>query len=101
VFAPTSPVADELGLVALGLPPLSTPMIESMRPKVWFLLQSLIVFAVMASNIHWQWTPNTHLAGVLGFIAALLATVGLSNLLLWARQQSRQQSTKQRVRHRR
>lgn len=54
---------------------------------MWFLLQSLIVFAVMASNIAWQWTPNTYLAGVLGFIAALLATVGLSNLLLWARKQ--------------
>jgi hypothetical protein len=57
---------------------------------VWFLLQSLIIFAVMASNIAWQWTTNAYLAGVLGFIAALLATVGLSNLLLWARQKRRQ-----------
>jgi hypothetical protein len=61
-----------------------------MRPKVWFLLQSLIVFAVMASNIAWHWTENTYLAGVLGFIAALLATVGLNNLLIWARQKRRQ-----------
>lgn len=52
---------------------------------MWFLLQSLIVFAVMASNIYWHWTPNTYLASVIGFIAALLATVALSNLLLWAR----------------
>lgn len=44
------------------------------------------MFAVMASNIHWQWTPNPYLAGILGFVAALLCTVGLSNLLLWARQ---------------
>jgi F0F1-type ATP synthase assembly protein I len=54
---------------------------------MYFLLQSLIVFAVMASNIAWHWTPNSYLAGVIGFIAALLATVGLSNLLLWARKQ--------------
>jgi F0F1-type ATP synthase assembly protein I len=68
---------------------------------MWFLLQSLIVFAVMASNIAWQWTPNAYLAGVIGFIAALLATVGLSNLLLWARKQRRQQPPEQRIRHRR
>jgi hypothetical protein len=48
------------------------------------------MFAVMASNIYWNWTPNSYLASVLGFIAALLATVGLSNLLLWARKQRRQ-----------
>lgn len=53
---------------------------------MWFLLQGLIVFAVMASNIHWHWTPNSYLASILGFIAALLVTVGLSNLLSWARQ---------------
>jgi uncharacterized membrane protein len=52
---------------------------------MWFLFQASIMFAVMASNIAWQWTPNSYVAGVLGFIAALLATVGLSNLLLWAR----------------
>jgi hypothetical protein len=51
------------------------------------------MFAVMASNIHWQWTPNAYLAGVLGFIAALLATVGLSNLLLWARKKRGQYPT--------
>jgi hypothetical protein len=56
---------------------------------VWFLLQSLIVFAVMASNIYWQWTPNSYLAGVISFIAALLVTVGVTNLLLWARQKRR------------
>ena len=54
---------------------------------MWFLLQGSIVFAVMASNIYWQWTPNPYLAGVLGFVVALLATVGVSNLLLWARKQ--------------
>lgn len=43
------------------------------------------MFAVMASNVHWQWTPNPYLASILGGIAALLATVGLNNLLLWTR----------------
>jgi hypothetical protein len=33
---------------------------------MWFLLQSLIIFAVMASNIKWQWTPNSYLAGLIG-----------------------------------
>jgi len=46
----------------------------------WLLLQGLIMFAVMASNIHWHWTPNGYLAGILGWIAALLVTVGLNGL---------------------
>lgn len=48
---------------------------------MYFLLQSSIVFAVCAANIHWQITPNGYLAGLLGFIAALLATVGLNWLI--------------------
>jgi len=47
---------------------------------MWLLLQSLIMFAVMASNIAWHWTPNGYLAGILGWIAALLVTVGLNGL---------------------
>jgi len=47
---------------------------------MWTLLRSLIMFAVMASNIHWHWTPNGYLAGILGWIAALLVTVGLNGL---------------------
>jgi hypothetical protein len=27
-----------------------------------YTIQCLIVFAVVASNIHWQWTSNTYLA---------------------------------------
>jgi len=26
---------------------------------MWLLLQGLIMFAVVASNIHWHWTPPT------------------------------------------
>jgi hypothetical protein len=48
---------------------------------VYFLLQSSIIFAVCVSNIHWHWTPNGYVASVLGFIAALLATVALSWLI--------------------
>jgi hypothetical protein len=47
---------------------------------MWFWFQGLIMFAVMASNVHWHWTPNGYLAGLLGWIAALLVTVGLNGL---------------------
>jgi hypothetical protein len=29
---------------------------------MYFLLQSSIIFAVVASNIRWHWTPNGYLA---------------------------------------
>jgi hypothetical protein len=54
---------------------------------MWFLLQSLIVFAVVASNIHWQWTPNGYLASLIGVGAAFFVTMGVNQLLLWARKQ--------------
>ena len=44
---------------------------------MYFVFQSSIIFAVCASNIHWQWTPNGYLASMLGGIAAILATVRL------------------------
>jgi hypothetical protein len=28
---------------------------------MWFVLESTIMFAVCASNIQWQWTPNHYL----------------------------------------
>jgi hypothetical protein len=39
-----------------------------------YLLQSLIIFAVLASNIQYHWTPNGYLASLLAGIAAYLAT---------------------------
>jgi len=48
---------------------------------MWFLFQSLIIFAVMASNIHWHWTPNGYLAGLLACLLAYGATRGLAYLL--------------------
>jgi len=29
---------------------------------MWLIIQSLVIFAVVASNIHWQWTAG-HLLG--------------------------------------
>jgi hypothetical protein len=48
---------------------------------MWYLLQGGVIFAVAASNIRWQWTPNWYLASVLGVVAAFLVTVALSTLL--------------------
>jgi hypothetical protein len=48
---------------------------------VWFLLQSSIIFAVVASNIHWQWTPNGYLAGLIGIVLAYGLTLLLSACL--------------------
>ena len=48
---------------------------------MWFLIQSLIIFAVVgSSNIHWQWTPNGYLAGLIGVALAYGATVLLGYL---------------------
>jgi hypothetical protein len=41
---------------------------------MWFLRQSLIIFAVVASNLRWHWTPNSYLASGLGFLLAFLLT---------------------------
>jgi hypothetical protein len=43
------------------------------------LIQIVVFFAVIASNIQYNWTPNGYLVACLGFIAALLTTV----FLLW------------------
>jgi hypothetical protein len=40
------------------------------RPtRVWFLFQSTIIFAVVASNIRWHWTPNGYLVAIIGAAA--------------------------------
>jgi hypothetical protein len=33
---------------------------------MWFILQGSIVFAVVASNIAYQWTPNPYIPALLG-----------------------------------
>lgn len=59
---------------------------------MYFLLQCSIMFLVMASNIHWQWTPNRYLAGAIGAGLAFLATKIVSELVLWARKKRRPQT---------
>lgn len=44
---------------------------------MWHLFQCVVIFAVGASNIHWQWTPNPYLAGLIGVLLAY----GLTSLL--------------------
>jgi hypothetical protein len=44
---------------------------------MWFLFQGSIIFAVVASNIRWKWTPNPYLAGFIGVGLAY----GLTRLL--------------------
>jgi len=43
------------------------------------------MFAVMASNIHWQWTPNGYLAAAIGAGLAFLTTQILNELIAWSR----------------
>jgi len=39
-----------------------------------YVLQSAIMFAVIASNIHWQWAPNPYVAAIYAFAAAFGVT---------------------------
>lgn len=57
---------------------------------LWYFLQGSIIFAVVSSNIVYQWTPNKYLAGLLGALTAFVATALIGNLILWARKQRRQ-----------
>ena len=53
---------------------------------MWFLLQGLIIFAVMSANIHWKITPNGYLASAIGAALAFGATAAINKLILWSRQ---------------
>lgn len=46
----------------------------------WKLFQFTVCLAVIASNIHWQWTDNGLLAGILGIAAASFLTAILTML---------------------
>jgi hypothetical protein len=46
----------------------------------WLWFQAAVMFAVIATNIHWKWTPNGYLAAIIAAFAAWLAT----KLLAWA-----------------
>ena len=53
------------------------------------LLQSAIIFAVVASNIHWQWTPNGYLVGLAGVGAAFAVTAAVNWVVDWFRRPPR------------
>jgi hypothetical protein len=44
----------------------------------WMLFQGAIIFAVVSSNIHWNWTPNGYLASLIGIGAAFVATISIN-----------------------
>jgi hypothetical protein len=46
-----------------------------------YLLQGLIVFAVVGSNIHWQWTENL-VPAVLGLLLAGLLLAWLVTMVI-------------------
>jgi hypothetical protein len=48
---------------------------------MWRLYQSLIVFAVLASNIYYELVPEPYLAALIAFVCAYWATVALSAAL--------------------
>jgi hypothetical protein len=48
---------------------------------MWYCFQGLIIFAVIASNIHWNWVHNTYAAAFIGYLSALAATEFLARLL--------------------
>ena len=52
---------------------------------MYLLLQSaIIMIAVVASNLYWQWTPDIEVAALMGFVAAAVVTVAVKQLqLLW------------------
>jgi hypothetical protein len=52
---------------------------------MWYLLQGSIIFAIVASNIHWQWTPNHYVPAVLGIAAAAVISGMVQSFLEWWR----------------
>jgi len=48
-----------------------------------YLLQASIIFAVVASNIRWHWTPNGYLASAIGVGLAYGVISLLTGLLVW------------------
>jgi len=63
----------------------------------WYLFQGLIVFAVMASNIQWHWTPNGYLAGAIGGGMALVFTLLINDIVAaWARKKRGEDTKKPR-----
>jgi hypothetical protein len=58
---------------------------KARRLMVAYFFQSIIIFAVVASNIHWQWTPNGYLAVGLGVAVAYALTQLAVTIASWCR----------------
>jgi hypothetical protein len=41
---------------------------------MWFLLQCVVMFLVLAANVHYGWTPNGYLSALIAVGAAYLVT---------------------------
>jgi hypothetical protein len=52
---------------------------------MWWLFQSLIIFAVLVANSVYEGTPNPIVIGSVAGLAALAATVAVNQLLLFLR----------------
>jgi hypothetical protein len=48
---------------------------------LWKWFQLLIIGAVACANVIWPFTPNKYLVGLIGVVAAYLATVALSKII--------------------
>jgi hypothetical protein len=56
----------------------------------WYLLQYGIFGAIVISNAAYHWTPNMYLPSLLGWLAALVATGVIGELIdTWRRWRSR------------
>ena len=47
---------------------------------MWKFFQYLIVCAVVMANVHWQWTPNPYVAGLMGIGLSFVVTVAVARL---------------------
>jgi hypothetical protein len=50
----------------------------------WYLLQGSIIFAVAASNIRYQWTPNPYVVGPIG-VGLAYGVTALLSVRVWKR----------------
>lgn len=50
---------------------------------MWKLFQISVIFIVMATNIHWNWTPNPYIPAFLGVGIAYGLTLLISGAKGW------------------
>lgn len=48
----------------------------------WMAFQGAVAFAVIGTDIHWNWAVSPTVAGLAAIVAAFLATVAVSGTLL-------------------